>query len=85
MTFPAHDSPDTSLDRPAPQVTHPAATEELVSATRALVTTQRTADAPADVLEQATALVRDADRAPRTTRGRRHPGAERAARRVPRS
>jgi hypothetical protein len=56
MTFPAHDSPDSS----SPQVTHPAATEALVFATRALVTTQRTADAPADVLDQATALVRNA-------------------------
>jgi Thioesterase superfamily len=60
MSFPASDSTDTSLDSGAPQVRHPAATEELVTATRALVTTQRTADAPADVLEQATALVRDA-------------------------
>ncbi|HEY3669735.1 MAG TPA: PaaI family thioesterase [Acidimicrobiia bacterium] len=56
MTFTAHDSPDSS----SPQVTHPAATEALVTATRALVTTQRTADAPVDVLEQATALVREA-------------------------
>ncbi len=60
MSFPAPDSTDTSLDRAAPQVRHPAATEALVTATRALVTTQRTADAPADVLEQAEALVRDA-------------------------
>ena len=56
MTYPTHDDPDNS----APQVTHPAATEALVAATRALVTTQRTADAPADVLERATALVREA-------------------------
>ena len=56
MTFPAHDSPDDT----APQVAHPAATEALVTAIRALITTQRTADAPADVLEHATALVRDA-------------------------
>ena len=46
MSFPADDSPDDT----APQVMHPAATEALVTATRALVTTQRTADAPDDVL-----------------------------------
>lgn len=49
-------SPDSS----SPQVVHPAATEALVDATRKLLTTQRVADAPADVLEQATALVREA-------------------------
>ena len=56
MSYPADDSTDDS----APQVMHPAATEALVTATRGLVTTQRTADVPADVLEQATALVREA-------------------------
>src|SRR5260221_1178917 len=56
MTFPTNDVPDSS----SPQVTHPEATEALVAATRVLVKTQRTADAPADVLAQATALVRAA-------------------------
>jgi hypothetical protein len=50
----------TSPDRSAPQVAHPGATETLVEALRMLITTQRTADAPGDVLEQATALVREA-------------------------
>ncbi len=50
------DSPDSS----SPQVAHPAATEALVDATRRLVATQRVADAPLDVLEQAAALVREA-------------------------
>jgi acyl-coenzyme A thioesterase PaaI-like protein len=45
---------------PAPQVAHPAATQDLVDALRALVATQRTADAPADVLELAASLVREA-------------------------
>jgi acyl-coenzyme A thioesterase PaaI-like protein len=56
MTFPPRTSPDSST----PQVAHPGATEALVAATRALVTTQRTADVPADVLAQATALVGEA-------------------------
>jgi len=50
------DSPGTS----SPQVAHPAATEALVDATRRLLTTQRVADAPADVLEQAAMLVGEA-------------------------
>jgi acyl-coenzyme A thioesterase PaaI-like protein len=50
----------TSPDSSSPQVAHPAQTEALVDATRDLVATQRMADAPVDVLEQATALVRDA-------------------------
>jgi acyl-coenzyme A thioesterase PaaI-like protein len=50
------DSPDSS----APQVEHPSATEALVDALRALIATQRTADAPAHALEQATVLVREA-------------------------
>src|SRR2546423_9065800 len=50
----------TSPDGSSPQVAHPAQTETLVNATRELLTTQRMADAPVDVLEQATALVRDA-------------------------
>ena len=45
---------------PQPQVTHPADTETLVEATRSLIATVRMADAPIDVLEQATALVREA-------------------------
>jgi hypothetical protein len=49
-----------SPDRSSPQVAHPAATQDLVDATRALLTAQRVADAPVDVLEHATALVRDA-------------------------
>jgi acyl-coenzyme A thioesterase PaaI-like protein len=50
----------TPPDNPSPQVAHPGATEALVDATRDLLTTQRMADAPADVLERATALVREA-------------------------
>src|SRR4051812_19646279 len=50
----------TSPTNSSPQVAHPAATEALVDATRSLLTTQRVADAPSDVLEQATALVREA-------------------------
>lgn len=50
----------TSPDGSSPQVAHPAETEALVDATRALVDALRMADAPGDVLEQATALVRDA-------------------------
>jgi hypothetical protein len=49
-------SPDSS----SPQVTHPSATQDLVDAVRALIGAQRMADAPADVLEAAVALVRDA-------------------------
>jgi hypothetical protein len=49
-----------SPDRSAPQVAHPAATHHLVEALRALIATQRMSDAPADVLEQATALAREA-------------------------
>src|SRR3954466_16392312 len=56
MPIPLHDRPD----RTAPQVAQPAATEALVDAIRALVTAQRTADAPADVLEHATALAQEA-------------------------
>jgi hypothetical protein len=55
MTSPARD-----VDQPAPQVTHPDATEALVDAVRALVAAQRMADAPVDALERATGLVRDA-------------------------
>jgi acyl-coenzyme A thioesterase PaaI-like protein len=47
-------------DATAPQVAHRDATEALVDATRALITTQRTADAPYDALERAAALVREA-------------------------
>ena len=74
------DSPDSS----SPQVAHPAATEALVDATRRLVATQRMADAPLDVLEQAAALVREAIEllAPHQVDG--VPGAERAAGGVPR-
>jgi Thioesterase superfamily len=50
----------TSPTNASPQVAHPAATETLVDATRELLTTQRVADAPVDVLEQAAALVREA-------------------------
>src|SRR3954447_6359342 len=50
----------TSPDGSSAQVAHPAQTEALVDVTRELLTTQRMADAPLDVLEQATALVRDA-------------------------
>ena len=50
----------TSPTNASPQVAHPAAAEILVDATRALLTTQRVADAPVDVLEQAAALVREA-------------------------
>jgi len=46
-------SPDSS----SPQVAHPQATAALVDATRVLIATQRMADAPADALERATALV----------------------------
>jgi hypothetical protein len=49
-------SPDSS----SPQVTHPSATPDLVDAVRALIGAQRMADAPADVLEAAVTLVRDA-------------------------
>lgn len=49
-----------SPDSTSPQVAHPSATRALVDALRALIATQRTADAPADALEQAIALVRDA-------------------------
>jgi len=56
MAFPTNDVPDSS----SPQVAAPDATRALVDALRALIATQRTADAPADVLEHATALVRDA-------------------------
>jgi acyl-coenzyme A thioesterase PaaI-like protein len=45
---------------PAAQVAHRDATESLVDATRALVATQRMADAPVAALERATALVREA-------------------------
>ena len=50
----------TSPTNSSPQVAHPAATSDLVDATRELLTTQRVADAPVDVLEQAAALVREA-------------------------
>src|SRR4051812_4454309 len=50
----------TTPTNASPQVAHPAATETLVDATRELLTTQRVADAPVDVLEQAAALVREA-------------------------
>ncbi len=50
-----------SPDDPAPQVAQPAATEALVDATRALIATQRMADAPADVLAQARSLVQQAN------------------------
>src|SRR5215213_1610712 len=49
-----------SPDRSSPQVAHPAAMHALVDATRKLITTQRTADAPLDALERATALVQQA-------------------------
>ena len=49
-----------SSESTAPQVAHPSTTEELVDALRSLVATQRTADAPLDVLERATALAREA-------------------------
>ena len=42
------------------QVAHPAETVTVVDATRTLIATLRTADAPADVLERAAALVREA-------------------------
>src|SRR5437667_2441074 len=45
---------------PEPQVAHPAETETLVDATRSLIATLRMADAPVDVLEEATALVHEA-------------------------
>ncbi len=45
---------------PQPQVHHPAETETLVDATRALIAALRMADAPVDVLADATALVREA-------------------------
>lgn len=50
------DSPDSFSS----QVEHPSATEALVDAVRALIAAQRTADAPPDALDHATALVRDA-------------------------
>ena len=52
-------SPTNDADRASPQVAHPAATEALVDATRELITTERVADAPVDVLEHAAALVRE--------------------------
>lgn len=53
--------PDDARHGPdSPQVAHPEATQRLVDAVRALVATQRMADAPADALDHATALVRDA-------------------------
>jgi len=52
--------PSRDVDDPAPQVTHPNATEALVDAVRALVAVQRVADAPLDALEHATDLVREA-------------------------
>lgn len=54
---------DTPIDPGdlAPQVAHRDATESLVEATRELIATQRTADAPVDALERAAALVREAD------------------------
>jgi acyl-coenzyme A thioesterase PaaI-like protein len=45
---------------PDPQVAHPDATQTLVDSLRALLATQRVADAPADALERATACVREA-------------------------
>jgi acyl-coenzyme A thioesterase PaaI-like protein len=54
------DTPIDDDDGAAPQVAHRAATESLVDATRALIATQRRADAPVDALERATALVREA-------------------------
>jgi acyl-coenzyme A thioesterase PaaI-like protein len=51
----------SSSDGTSPQVAQPDATRVLVDALRELVESQRTADAPADVLEQATALVREAN------------------------
>jgi hypothetical protein len=50
----------TPRGQPEPQVAHPAETEALVAATRALVGALRMTDAPVDVLEQANALVREA-------------------------
>jgi len=44
-----------------PQVEHPVETETLVAATRALIATLRMTDAPLDVLEDATALVQEAN------------------------
>lgn len=49
-----------SPDRSSPQVAHPTTTAAMVDATRTLITTLRTADAPTDVLAQATALVEEA-------------------------
>jgi acyl-coenzyme A thioesterase PaaI-like protein len=43
-----------------PQVSHVTETAQLVDATRSLIAAQRMADAPADVLEQAAELVREA-------------------------
>jgi acyl-coenzyme A thioesterase PaaI-like protein len=43
-----------------PQVTHPEETATAVAATRSLIGAIRTSDAPADVLERATALVAEA-------------------------
>jgi acyl-coenzyme A thioesterase PaaI-like protein len=45
---------------PASPVTHPADTAALVAATRSLISILRVADAPADVLQRAAALVREA-------------------------
>jgi acyl dehydratase len=50
----------SQADSSTPQVGHPAETERLVDATRVLIASLRMADAPADVLEQATDLLRDA-------------------------
>ncbi len=43
-----------------PQVAYPAETATVVDATRTLIATLRTADAPTDVLARATALIREA-------------------------
>src|SRR4051812_5093700 len=56
MAFLTDDSPDDA----SPQVAAPDSTGALVDALRTLIATQRTADAPVDALEHATALVREA-------------------------
>ena len=58
MASPTKD-PDETHDS-ATQVAHRDATQSLVDATRALIAVQRTADAPVDTLERATARVRQA-------------------------